>query len=87
MSLDELTGNDDECRNGSEIFFVDYAHATFFFLSLLSVNDMFIENHPNGVKKLQIPQKVLLKANLRQAVVILTIVFYTRTIINSKSDN
>ena len=36
LSLDEITGNGDECQNGGEIF-IDFAHGKFFFLSMIIV--------------------------------------------------
>ena len=38
-----LVMHGDKCKNGGEIFFVDFAHNKF----LLSINDNFPENHPD----------------------------------------
>ena len=35
LSLDEVTGNGDECQNSGEIFVVDFAHTSFLFLSMI----------------------------------------------------
>ena len=64
MSLDEVTGNGNECKNGGEIFFIDFVHGKF----LLSIDDNFTENHPDYVLKFQAAQPRLLKAILRQAI-------------------
>ena len=45
LSLDEVTGNGDECENGGEIFFIKFAHDKF----ILSINDNFNKNHPDDV--------------------------------------
>ena len=44
LSLDEVTGNSDECRNGGEIFFVDFEHGKL----ILSINDNLTGNHPDN---------------------------------------
>ena len=41
LSFDEVTGNGDKCQNGGEF--------SLHMQVLLSVNDIFIENHPDGV--------------------------------------